>query len=171
MFDNDGTLWAEKPTYFQGFFVLDRLEELSKSNPELKRDPLLKQLLEKNFENMHLSIKDIESLVLLTHSNITQPEFNKMVQTWTKASNHPHTQKRFVRMVCQPVTELIDFLKYNHFRTFIVSAGGVDFVREAFSNVYKIPSHQIIGSSIKFKYIGPNDWNSSSIFTAETSLL
>ncbi len=67
VFDNDGTLWAEKPTYFQGFYVLHRLEELSKSNPELERDPRLKQLLDKNFINLHLSKKDIMSLVSLTH--------------------------------------------------------------------------------------------------------
>ncbi len=81
VFDNDGTLWAEKPTYFQGFFVLDRLEELSKSNPEISRNPQLQQLLNKNFTNLQLlSKKDIMSMVMLTHSNITQHEFNRWYQ-------------------------------------------------------------------------------------------
>ena len=162
VFDNDGTLWAEKPTYFQGFFVLDRLEELSKSNPEISRNPQLQQLLNKDFTNLQqLSKKDIMSLVMLTHSNITQHEFNKMVQKWAETAHHPQTQKRFVQMVYQPMKELIDFLKYNHFKTFIVSGGGIDFIREALSNVYGIPPDQIIGSSIKFRYInGTNRGNS-----------
>ena len=162
--DNDGTLWAEKPTYFQGIFVLDRLEELSKSNPELKRDPLIKQLLNKDFANLHLSKKDIMSLVLLTHSNITQLEFNKMVNMWIKTAQHPHTRKKFVQMVYQPMIELIDFLKHNYFKTFIVSAGGVDFVRESLSDVYGIPSDQIIGGSIKFRYVKGTNRSKSSIF-------
>lgn len=163
VFDNDGTLWAEKPTYFQGFFVLDRLEELSKSNPEISRNPQLQQLLNKDFTNLQqLSKKDIMSLVMLTHSNITQHEFNKMVQKWAETAHHPQTQKRFVQMVYQPMNELIDFLKLNHFKTFIVSGGGIDFIREALSNVYGIPPDQIIGSSIKFRYInGTNRGNST----------
>lgn len=163
VFDNDGTLWAEKPTYFQGFFVLDRLEELSKSNPEISRNPQLQQLLNKDFTNLQqLSKKDIMSLVMLTHSNITQHEFNKMVQKWAETAHHPQTQKRFVQMVYQPMNELIDFLKLNHFKTFIVSGGGIDFIREVLSNVYGIPPDQIIGSSIKFRYInGTNRGNST----------
>lgn len=163
VFDNDGTLWAEKPTYFQGFFVLDRLEELSKSNPEISRNPQLQQLLNKAFTNLQLlSKKDIMSLVMLTHSNITQHEFNKLVQKWAETAHHPQTQKRFVQMVYPPMNELIDFLKINDFKTFIVTGGGIDFVREALSNVYGIPPDQIIGSSIKFRYInGTNRGNST----------
>jgi hypothetical protein len=84
-------LWAEKPTYFQGFFVLDRLKELSKSNPEIiSRNPQLQQLLNENFANLlQLSKKDIMSLVMLTHSNITQHEFNEMVQKWAETAHHP----------------------------------------------------------------------------------
>jgi phosphoserine phosphatase len=165
VFDNDGTLWAEKPTYFQGFFVLDRLEELSKSNPEIRsRNPQLQQLLlNKNLTNLQLSKKDVMSLVLLTHSNITQHEFNKMVQKWAETAHHPQTQKRFVQMVYKPMNELIDFLKNNHFKTFIVSGGGIDFVREALSKVYGIPHDQIIGSSIKFRYTNGRNGGNSTI--------
>jgi haloacid dehalogenase-like hydrolase len=152
-----------KPTYFQGFFVLDRLEELSKSNPEIKQNPKFKQLLEKNFTNLQLSKKDIMSLVLLTHSNITQTEFNKMVEKWAETAQHPQTHKRFVQMVYQPMIELLDFLKDNQFKTFIVSGGGVDFIREALSKVYGIPPDQIIGSSIKFRYINGTDGGNSNI--------
>jgi haloacid dehalogenase-like hydrolase len=164
VFDNDGTLWTEKPTYFQGFFVLDRLEELSKSNPEISRNPVAQQLLNKNFTNLQLSIKDVLSLVLLTHSNITQHEFNKMVHKWAETAHHPQTQKRFVQMVYQPMNELINFLKLKYFKIFIVSAGGIDFIREALSNVYGIPTDQIIGSSIKFRYINETNKGNSTIF-------
>ena len=92
--ENDGTLCAEKSTYFQGLFVLDRLEVLSKSDPELKRDPQIKQLADKDFTNIHFNKTEIMSLVLLTHSNITRLEFNKMVNLWTKTSYHPYTQKK-----------------------------------------------------------------------------
>lgn len=166
VFDNDGTMWSEKPIPFQAFFILDRLEELSKSNPaEIKQNPQIKQLLEKNFTNLQLSEKDVMSLALLTESNITQPEFNNMVNMWAKTAQHPQTDRRFVEMIYQPMIELVDFLKDNHFKTFIVSGGGIDFVREALSSVYGIPPDQIIGSSIKYQYInGTDSGNSTTIF-------
>ena len=111
------------------------------------------------------------SLVLLTHSNITQLEFNKMVNMWAKTAHHPHTQKRFVQMVYQPMIELIGFLKYNYFKTFIVSAGGVDFVRESLSNVYGIPSNQIIGSCIKFRCVKGTNRSKSNIFRVKVGFL
>ena len=166
VFDNDGTMWSEKPIPFQAFFILDRLEELSKSIPaEIKQNPQIKQLLEKNFTNLQLSEKDVMSLALLTESNITQPEFNNMVKMWAKTAQHPQTDRRFVEMIYQPMIELVDFLKDNHFKTFIVSGGGIDFVREALSSVYGIPPDQIIGSSIKYQYInGTDPGNSTTIF-------
>jgi haloacid dehalogenase-like hydrolase len=171
VFDNDGTLWAEKPTYFQVFFILDRLEEVSKSNPEIKQNPKFVQLLEKNFTNLQISKKDVMSLALLTHSNITQTEFNKMVKKWAETAQHPQTQKRFVEMVYPPMIELIDFLKDNQFKTFIVSGGGVDFIREALSKVYGIPPDQIIGSSIKFRYINGTDGVGNSTIVREPELV
>lgn len=164
VFDNDGTMWSEKPVPFQAFFILDRLEELSKSNPEIKQNPQIAQLLEKNFTNLQLSEKDVMSLALLTESNITQPQFNNMVEMWSETAQHPQTHRRFVEMVYQPMIELVDFLKDNHFKTFIVSGGGVDFVREALSKVYGIPTDQIIGSSIKYQYINGTDPGNSTIF-------
>jgi hypothetical protein len=171
VFDNDGTLWAEKPTYFQVFFILDRLEELSKSNPEMKQNPKLVQLLEKNFTNLQLNEEEIMSLALLTHSNITQPEFNNMIEKWAETAQHPQTQKRFVDMVYQPMIELIDFLKDNQFKTFIVSGGGVDFMREALSDVYGIPPDQIIGSSIEYNYINGTDGGGNSTIVREPELV
>jgi hypothetical protein len=164
VFDNDGTMWSEKPVPFQAFFILDRLEELSKSNPEIKQNPQIEQLLEKNFTNLQLSEEDVMSLALLTHSNITEPEFNNMVEVWAKTAQHPQTHKRFVEMVYQPMIELVDFLKDNQFKTFIVSGGGVDFMREALSSVYGIPPDQIIGSSIKYQYVNGTDQGNSTIY-------
>ena len=164
VFDNDGTMWSEKPVPFQAFFIIDRLEELSKSNPKIKQNPQIAQLLEKNFTNLQLSEKDVMSLALLTESNITQPQFNNMIEMWSKTAQHPQTHRRFVEMVYQPMIELVDFLKDNHFKTFIVSGGGVDFVREALSKVYGISTDQIIGSSIKYQYINGTDPGNSTIF-------
>lgn len=164
VFDNDGTMWSEKPIPFQGFFILDRLEELSKSNPEIKQNPQVEQLLQKNFTNLQLSEKDVMSLALFTESNITQPQFNRMVEIWAKTAQHPQTHMKFVQMVYQPMTELVAFLKNNHFKVFIVSGGGIDFVREALSSVYGIPTDQIIGSSIKYQYINGTNPGNSTIF-------
>ncbi|HXT83746.1 MAG TPA: HAD family hydrolase [Verrucomicrobiae bacterium] len=144
VFDNDGTLWSEKPIPFQGFFLIDRLQEISLSNPNIKQNPQIQQLLEKNFTNLKLSEKVVVYLALLTHSNITQPEFNKMVDKWVKTAYHPQTHKRFVEMIYQPMIEIINYLKDNHFKIFIVSGGGVDFMRESLSKVYGIPPDQII---------------------------
>jgi hypothetical protein len=163
VFDNDGTMWSEKPIYFQGFFILDRLEELSKSNPEIKQNPQIEQLLEKNFTNIQLSEKDVMSLALLTESNMTQPEFNNMVEIWAKTAQDPLTNRRFVEMVYQPMIELLDFLKDNQFKTFIVSGGGVDFMRQALSKVYGIAPDQMIGSSLNYQYINGTDGRNSTI--------
>jgi hypothetical protein len=156
VFDNDGTMWSEKPIPFQGFFLLDRLEEISTSNLEIKQNPKIQQLLERNFTNLQLSEKDVMSLALLTHSNISETEFDKMVGQWAQVGKHPQTGKLFVEMVFQPMIELIDYLKDNSFKTFIVSGGGVDFMRESLSKVYGIPPDQIIGSSGKYRYVDSN---------------
>jgi hypothetical protein len=164
VFDNDGTMWSEKPIPFQGFFITDRLDELSVSNPRIAQNPQLQQLMANNFTDLQLSEKDVMSLALLTHSNMTQPVFDQMVEEWAKKAQHPQTHTRFVDMVYQPMIELVDYLKDNQFKVFIVSGGGVDFVRDALSKVYGIPPDQIIGSSIKYKYVNGTDGTNSTIF-------
>jgi phosphoserine phosphatase len=165
VFDNDGTLWSEKPIYFEGFFILERLEELYKTNPQIRQQiqekPEFEQLLKKNFTNLHLSMEDVLYLGSVTHANITTPEFNSLVERWAETAQHPQTHKRFVEMVYQPMIELIKYLNENRFKTFIVTAGGLDFVREALSEVYGIPNEQIIGSSIKYQYINKSAGNST----------
>jgi hypothetical protein len=164
VFDNDGTMWSEKPIPFQGFFITDRLDELSVSNPRIAQNPQLQQLMANNFTDLQLSEKDVMSLALLTHSNMTQPVFDQLVEEWAKKAQHPQTHTRFVDMVYQPMIELVDYLKDNQFKVFIVSGGGVDFVRDALSKVYGIPPDQIIGSSIKYKYVNGTDGTNSTIF-------
>jgi phosphoglycolate phosphatase-like HAD superfamily hydrolase len=168
VFDNDGTLWAEKPTYFQAFFMLNRLQELSKTNPEIQQEaqknPEIMKLLQNNFTDLNLSEKDIMYVAMTTDANITQPAFNIIVEKWAETAQHPQTHRKFVEMVYQPMIELINFLKVNGFKLFIVSGGGVDFMREALSGVYGIPPEQIIGSSLKYQYLNGTNAENSTIF-------
>jgi hypothetical protein len=164
VFDNDGTMWSEKPIPFQGFFTVDMLEEKSKSNPEIKQNLQVQQLLEENITNSQLSEKDVMYLASLVHSNITQPVFDEKVENWAETAEHPQTHIRFVEMVYQPMLELVNYLKDNNFKIFIVSGGGIDFMRESLSKVYGIPPDQFIGSSLKFKYINGTDGKNSTIF-------
>lgn len=162
VFDNDGTLWPEKPIPFQGYFAFDRITDLIAKNPELEKASPFKEYLEKKLTSSeNPTEKDVMNLMLMTHSNISQPEFDKMVQKWSESAMHPQTHKKFVDMVYQPMIELINFLKDNQFKVFVVSGGDVDFMRDALSQVYGIPSEQIIGSSIKYKYIDSNTGNST----------
>jgi phosphoglycolate phosphatase-like HAD superfamily hydrolase len=155
VFDNDGTLWSEKPIPFEGYFALDRLENLSIANPNLKQISPYKEFLQKNITALkqELTEKDVVDLITITHSNISQSEFNNIVTNWSQIAQHPQTQRLFVNMVYQPQLELIDFLKDNQFKVFIVSGGGIDFMRQSLSSVYGIPPEQIIGSSGKYEYI------------------
>jgi phosphoglycolate phosphatase-like HAD superfamily hydrolase len=155
VFDNDGTLWSEKPIPFEGYFALDRLENLSIANPNLKQISPYKEFLQKNITALkqELTEKDVVDLIAITHSNISQSEFNNIVTNWSQIAQHPQTQRLFVNMVYQPQLELIDFLKDNQFKVFIVSGGGIDFMRQSLSSVYGIPPEQIIGSSGKYEFV------------------
>jgi phosphoserine phosphatase len=170
VFDNDGTLWSEKPFPFQGFFALDRLEEIynnnnnnNSSNYEITNNTLVNKILNKNISSLNeLTEKDIMNILLITHSNISQTEFDKNVTDWAKIAKHPETKRLFVNMVYQPLLELLDYLRSNDFKIFIVSGGGIDFMRQALSSVYGIPPEQIIGSSIKYEYIDEVNANEST---------
>jgi phosphoserine phosphatase len=156
VFDNDGTLWSEKPIPFEGYFALDRLENLSITNPNLKQiSPYKEFLQQKNTTTLkqELNEKDVVDLITITHSNISQSEFNNIVTNWSQIAQHPQTQRLFVNMVYQPQLELINFLKDNQFKVFIVSGGGIDFMRQSLSSVYGIPPEQIIGSSGKYEFV------------------
>jgi phosphoglycolate phosphatase-like HAD superfamily hydrolase len=161
VFDNDGTLWAEKPLYFQAYFTFDRVPHVVATRLELKQISPFKEILEKNFSALeHQTEKDVMDLMATTHSNITQAEFDNLVQQWAKTAKHPQTKRLFVDMVYQPMLELLNFLKANGFKNFIVSGGGIDFIRDALSSVYGIPAERIIGSSGKYQFFNKFSNNS-----------
>jgi phosphoserine phosphatase len=154
VFDNDGTLWSEKPLPTQLYFSFDRVPVVVANNPALKDKSPFKEILEKNFTALkNMTEKDVMELFATTHSNISQIEFDNLVHQWAPTAKNPATHRLFVKMVYQPMLELLNFLKANQFKDFIVSGGGVDFMRAALSSVYGIPSEQIIGSSLKYQFV------------------
>lgn len=153
VFDNDGTLWSEQPIYFQFAFAMDRIKELAPSHPEWKNEMPFKALLEGDINKALVGGKEsILEIVMASHSGMTTHEFEKIVTDWIKTAKHPKTGKRYTEMVYQPMLELLDYLRENGFKTFIVSGGGIDFMRPWVESVYGIPPDQVIGSSGKVLY-------------------
>lgn len=163
VFDNDGTLWSEKPIYFEGFFALERVPEVVNANPELAEKSPFNQILNENYTGLrNITINDILDLVTTTHGNMTQKEFNYLVKEWAATARHPETGMRYVDMIYQPMLELLRFLEMNGFKNFIVSGGGIDFMRNALSSVYDLPPDNIIGSFPNYTFI--NNVSSDSLF-------
>ncbi|MEM8845056.1 MAG: HAD family hydrolase [Pseudomonadota bacterium] len=153
VFDNDGTLWSEKPYYFQLAFALDRLKELAPDNPEWQQDPILKAALEGDIKTLISGGKEsLLKVIMLSHTGITTEEFNEIVIRWTSEARHPATKRLYIDMVYQPMLELLEYLRAKEFETWIVSGGGIDFMRAWSDKVYGIPPEQVIGSSIKTSY-------------------
>jgi len=152
-FDNDGCLWAEQPMYFQFFFALDRIKILAPRHPEWKdKEPfasLLKGDMKAALAGGEASLVQI---VMATHAGLTTEEFEKAVTDWMATAKHPKTGKPFTEMVYQPMVELLAYLRANGFKTFIVSGGGIEFMRPWTEKVYGIPPEQVIGSSGGLKY-------------------
>lgn len=170
VFDNDGTLWSEKPILFQVYFSIDRVPNVVATNPELKNISPFKEILANNLTVLKdMTEKEAMDLIVTTHSNISENEFDNLVKKWAQNATHPETKRLFVDMVYQPMLELLHFLKTKQFKEFIVSGGGIDFMREALSSVYEIPKDQIIGSSLKYTFIDEinntnNDINNNKSF-------
>jgi len=157
-FDNDGTLWAEKPMYFQLFFALDRVKELAPHHPEWKDKEPFASLLKGDVKTaLAGGDKAILEIVMATHAGMTTNEFEKIVKDWIAKARHPKTKRLYTEMVYQPMLELLAFLRANGFKTFIVSGGGIEFMRPWAEAVYGIPPEQIVGSSIKTKFEMRND--------------
>ncbi|KIX14309.1 HAD family hydrolase [Dethiosulfatarculus sandiegensis] len=153
VFDNDGTLWAEKPLYFPLFFALDRLNETAPNHPEWKNNPTVQAALSGDSSRLaKLGEKGILELIGLTRAGMTSREMREKVRAWPETTRHPQKRLRFVDMVYQPMLELLAFLRANGFKTYIVSGGGVDFIRAFSKKVYGIPCEQVIGSSLKNKW-------------------
>lgn len=152
-FDNDGTLWSEKPIYFQFFFALDRIKKMAPEHPEWKNKQPYKAVLENDMPTlMKQREKGLLEIVMVTHSGTTTDEFEKLVKDWIATAEHPTKKKHFNELVFQPMLELLDYLRANEFKTFIVSGGGIEFMRPWTEAVYGIPKNQVIGSSIQTKY-------------------
>lgn len=153
VFDNDGTLWSEQPAYFQAMFVFDRIRQLAPDHPEWK-DQLPYSAVLKG--DMKTALEGGESalfkMVMATHSGMTTEEFETIVRQWIETARHPKTGKLYTEMVFQPMLELLTLLKANDFRVYIVSGGGVDFMRVFSERVYGIPPEQVIGSRVRTSY-------------------
>jgi hypothetical protein len=152
-FDNDGTLWAEQPMYFQLIFALDRVKALAPQHPEWKTKEPFASLLKGDVKGALVGgEKAIAEIVMATHAGMTTGDFEKIVKDWIAAAKHPKTGKPYTEMVYQPMLELLAYLRANGFKTFIVSGGGIEFMRSWTEKVYGIPPEQVVGSSIKTKY-------------------
>jgi hypothetical protein len=153
VFDNDGTLWAEQPIYFQLLFAIDRVEAMAPDHPELATTQPFKAVLDGDKEALAASgVHGILELVMATHAGMTTEEFEAVVTNWLATARHPTTGRQYTEMVYQPMLELLDFLRANGFKTFIVSGGGMEFMRPWTEAVYGIPPEQVVGSSIKTEY-------------------
>ncbi len=152
-FDNDGTLWAEQPMYFQLAFALDRVTALAPEHPEWQgREPFASLLKGDLKSALAGGEKAILEIVMATHAGMTTEEFEESVTEWIASAKHPKTGRLYTEMVYQPMLELLDYLRANGFKTFIVSGGGIEFMRPWTEKVYGIPPEQVVGSSIKTKY-------------------
>ncbi|UCC29627.1 MAG: haloacid dehalogenase-like hydrolase [Phycisphaerales bacterium] len=152
-FDNDGTLWSEQPAYFQLLFAMDRVKQLAPQHPEWRTTQPFKAVLDGDMHALAESgEKGLLELVMATHAGITTDEFADVVRDWITTSRHPSTHRPYTEMVFQPMLELLDYLRANGFKTFIVSGGGIEFMRVFAEEVYGIPPEQVIGSSIKTEF-------------------
>lgn len=152
-FDNDGTLWAEKPLYFQVFFALDRVRALAPQHLEWKTQEPFASLLRGDLEGaMKAGDKALVDIVMATHAGMTTAQFEQEVKQWIATARHPQTGRLFTDMVYQPMLELLAYLRANDFKIYIVSGGGIEFMRPWTEAVYGVPPEQVVGSSIKTQY-------------------
>jgi phosphoglycolate phosphatase-like HAD superfamily hydrolase len=153
VFDNDGTLWSEMPTYFQAAFVLDRLKALAPQHPEWRDKPLYSAALQGDMKTVAAGgLRGVMELVAITHAGMTTDEFAKIVEEWITTAVHPRFNRPYTDLIFQPMLELLAYLRAHGFKTFIVSGGGVEFMRVWADKVYGIPPEQVIGSSIVTKF-------------------
>jgi phosphoglycolate phosphatase-like HAD superfamily hydrolase len=147
-FDNDGTLWTEQPYYFQLAFALDQVKAIAPKHPEWKSKQPFKALLEGDRQALAAAGKDgLLQIMAVTHAGMTTDEFSKAVLEWTASARHPRFRRPYTELVYQPMLELLAYLRANGFKTFIVSGGGIEFMRPWTERVYGIPPEQVVGSS------------------------
>jgi len=146
-FDNDGTLWSEQPMYFQGFFAFDRVKALAPKHPEWKTKQPFKGIIENDMKAVAAAgEKGLAEVVAVTHSGMTTDEFSRIVKDWLGQAKHPRFKRGFSELIFQPMLELLAYVRANGFKTYIVSGGGIDFMRVFTEQVYGIPPEQVVGS-------------------------
>jgi phosphoglycolate phosphatase-like HAD superfamily hydrolase len=153
VFDNDGTLWAEQPMYFQVFFIFDRIRTLAPQHPEWSTKEPFASVLKGDVQaalagGEHALIE----MAMATHAGMTTEEFERIVSAWIATAKHPTTGRPYTEMVYQPMLEVLAYFRANGFKTFIVSGGGIEFMRAFAEATYGVPPEQVIGSSIKTKF-------------------
>jgi phosphoglycolate phosphatase-like HAD superfamily hydrolase len=153
VFDNDGTLWSEQPIYFQFFFALDRIRAMAPEHPEWQDQQPFKAILESDFDTVMAGGRHaIEEILLTSHSGMTTAEFEQLVSEWIATARHPTTERLFTQMVYQPMLELLAYLRANDFKTYIVSGGGIEFMRPWVQEAYGILPEEVVGSSFKVEF-------------------
>jgi hypothetical protein len=152
-FDNDGTLWVEQPMYVQLAFALDRVKTVAPQHPEWKdKEPFASLLKGDVRAALAGGVPALLDIVMVTHAGMTTDEFEQIAKDWIATAKHPRFKQPYTQCVYRPMLELLAYLRANGFKTFIVSGGGIEFMRPWTEKVYGIPPEQVIGSSIKTKY-------------------
>jgi phosphoserine phosphatase len=153
VFDNDGTLWAEQPMYFQAFFIFDRIRALAPRHPEWKNSEPFASVLRGDVRGaLKGGEHALAEMAVATHAGMSTEEFEKIVADWIATARHPGTGRPYTEMVYQPMLEVLAYLRANGFKTFIVSGGGIEFMRPWTERVYGVPPEQVVGSSIRTKF-------------------
>lgn len=149
VFDNDGTLWSEQPLYFQLYYAIARVEQLAQNDIGLaEQEPFRTALRDNRDEILALGTEGLVNLILATHSGMTNAEFRQTVANWMSTATHPTTDRAFADMIYQPMLELLEYLRANKFDVYIVSGGGVEFMRAWAEGVYDVPPQNTIGSNL-----------------------
>ena len=152
-FDNDGTLWTEQPLYFQFLFALDRVRQMGPQHPEWKDKQPFKAILENDLSYLKgAELKELAEIIMTTHAGITPEAFEDIASSWLDTARHTRFDRLYRSCVYQPMLEVLDYLRANEFKTFIISGGGIEFIRSFAEEVYGIPPEQVVGSSIKTRF-------------------
>jgi len=152
-FDNDGTLWPEQPLYVQLAFVIDRVKAVAPRHPDWKEKQPFRAVLAGDLKTVLAGGEQaLLELVMATHAGTTTEEFSQIVEDWLATAEHPRTGRPYTEMAYQPMLELLAYLRDNGFKTYIVSGGGIEFMRPWAERVYGVPPEQVIGSSIKTEF-------------------
>lgn len=153
VFDNDGTLWSEQPIYFQFAYALDQVKKMAPEHPEWREQQPFKAVLEDDRQAIQaMGRQELAQVVMATHTGNTNAEFARSVGEWISVARHPATGRRYTEMVFQPMIELMRYLRANGYKTYIVSGGGIEFMRVFAQQIYGIPPEQVIGSSFVTRY-------------------